>query len=66
MPSNRKWFRDFVIGEIMTETLEALAIPEPEPPKDMENLRQRYRQEERSTKTAAANGSKPARDGKTK
>ena len=30
VPSNHKWYRDLVVCEVMCETLESLAIPEPE------------------------------------
>ena len=46
IPANRKWYRDLAISEIMTATLEKLAIPQPEPQADMDKLRKRYRTEE--------------------
>ena len=45
VPSNRKWFRDLAISEIMTETLAKLAIPLPDPPANIEDLRKLYRAE---------------------
>ncbi|MDZ4840630.1 MAG: PPK2 family polyphosphate kinase [Hyphomicrobium aestuarii] len=50
VPSNRKWYRDLVISEIMTETFENMELALPTPPPDMAELRKRYDAEQRATK----------------
>lgn len=45
IPANRKWYRDLAISEIVTATLEKLAIPVPEPIADLDKLHKRYRDE---------------------
>ena len=51
IPSNHKWFRDFAIGEIVTETLEDLAIAVPKPSVDIDDIRRRYHEAERAARS---------------
>jgi PPK2 family polyphosphate:nucleotide phosphotransferase len=44
IPSNRKWFRDLAVAEIVTGSLDALAITLPKPSVDIEQILKRYHQ----------------------
>ena len=48
IPSNRKWFRDLAVAEIVTATLNDLAIALPQPTVDLDHIRRRYHSAERS------------------
>lgn len=48
IPSNRKWFRDLAAAEIVTATLNDLAIALPQPTVDLDDIRRRYHNAERS------------------
>ena len=50
IPSNRKWYRDLVISEIVTGTLENLAITPPKPTSDIDKLRQYLKHAEHAAK----------------
>lgn len=51
IPSNRKWYRDLVISEIVVETLESLTIAPPRPPSDIDKLRKYLKEAERPEKS---------------
>ncbi len=42
IPSNHKWFRDFVVSRIITHTLEDLNMRVPDPAVDVGRIRQKY------------------------
>ena len=42
IPANKKWYRDFVIGRILREQLEAMNMKIPEPSVDIDDIRRRY------------------------
>ncbi len=50
IPSDRKWFRNLAISEILVQTLEGMGMKTPEPTVDLEEIRAKYH----AAKTAAA------------
>jgi PPK2 family polyphosphate:nucleotide phosphotransferase len=42
IPSNKKWFRDLAVAQIVTDTLEDLDMRWPEPKVDIADIRRRY------------------------
>ncbi len=60
IPSNHKWYRDLAIAEIVTGTMDDMAISVPEPSVVIEDIRRRYHEAERKSKAdaQAGNGAK--------
>jgi polyphosphate kinase 2 (PPK2 family) len=42
IPSDRKWFRDLAISQIIVETMENLGIKVPEPTVNLDDIRRKY------------------------
>jgi hypothetical protein len=42
IPANHKWFRDLVVSQIVTRTLEDLDMRLPDPAVDIADIRRRY------------------------
>jgi hypothetical protein len=38
VPANRKWYRNLVVGTVLVETLEGLAMRYPEPEDDLDGV----------------------------
>jgi PPK2 family polyphosphate:nucleotide phosphotransferase len=47
IPSNRKWYRDLAVGEIVTAAMDDMAISVPAPTVDIDDIRRRYHEAER-------------------
>ena len=42
IPSDRKWFRNLAIAQIIVETMDDLGIEVPEPTVDLDEIRSKY------------------------
>lgn len=62
IPSNRKWFRNLAVSQIVAATLEELGMQLPKPTVELEVIRQEYHQaaEEKAPASPKTNRSLPA------